>query len=195
MEFSKVYTAPGVYNRQEVAKGPQNIFVDVVLLEKSSTQTLYQLNAEAVQKPIDYQTIKTNFLTMRHDAFIKMGTVQTVKRKSKMVVLDDGNTVTYNYLIVVSSPHHFIADSLNDHECSAALQTLIDALRTRKPASSALAKTEKNCADPKKTVTYSSQQPQATHDIEKLAQPSLQTSAHPSQGNLSSFNKLYEVQV
>lgn len=113
----------------------QHFFAEVVLLDKTQealNPLLYQLKKEAICGNDDLASIPKEFVNIQQDAFMMVGEVVGFDKKKKFITLSNGNTVSYNYLIVAANPQSSYTEVELNREFSDGLQSLIDALRVKK---------------------------------------------------------------
>lgn len=105
--------------------------VDFVLLD-TTTHTVggiaYQLVKEIIFSDEELKAIKQGTYQFPKTPFAPLGEVKEVKHQSKQLVMTDGNTVHYSYLVVVKGTK----PSMMSFEFLAAIYTLVDALRVQK---------------------------------------------------------------
>ena len=204
MEFGKVYYVGADYKDFKRTPGPVNMIIDIVLLDKTQNAlkpVLYQLKSNSFIDKNDLIAIKQNFLSLqRDDAFQIIGEVSSVDKKNKRIYLSEQNTVTYTHLIMVSGNKQAIFGSTHDSEFFAGLQALVDALRLRTTASSALSENQRRGKAPKKgkstQISLADERSDPEKDIEKIAHPTLsQEQNNQASPDLSNNKRLYEVQV
>lgn len=119
------------YNDPRPSFNQQTRIIDLVLLDTTSHSTggqAYQLLKEVTFTEDEMKDIKTGNFALPRNPFSPLGSVNQVKLQSKQLVLEDGNTIQYQHLVVVTGTH----PSLMSYEFLAALFTLIDALRVQK---------------------------------------------------------------
>lgn len=103
----------------------RHLFAEVVLLNSSDPNLescLYQLKKDQSPTDEDVQGLKQGILALQGDPFIMLGVIQHIDRQKKHIVLDNGNLVSYKYLIMLGGPKKEGAPFLE------SLQTLLYAL-------------------------------------------------------------------
>jgi NADH dehydrogenase FAD-containing subunit len=109
------------------------IFAEVVLIDKTydaSQPQVYQLKDSMTLFNDDSLDWNTAIHRLPRDAFVCLGQAVTIDKQKKQINLVTKNTVSYNYLIIVSGskPNH----TQNEEKFSAGVQTLADALRVKR---------------------------------------------------------------
>lgn len=137
MDLFKPAVIIGVNFKDLQGSQPANqfLFAEVVLIDKTTEglqPLLFQLKKEAVLGNNDLTTFNKDMISVQDDAFMMVGQVETIDKKKKLIRLSNGNTVSYNHLIVASGSKH---NSLPADQCKEfvdGLQALIDGLRLKK---------------------------------------------------------------
>lgn len=102
----------------------------VVFIDKShdnATSQLYQLKDNVLS--LDSITSSNGTPLTPHDAFLHIGEVAFINKKSKEVHLKNQNVVAYDYLVVVAGQRSLF--NIRQEEFSAGLQALCDAIRVK----------------------------------------------------------------
>lgn len=148
MDLSKVFII-GV-DFKDRRGGPEwehRLFAEVVVIDKTDSNTkplLYQLKDTVLPLEKQLPFLKQGFHPAAHDAFVVLGDVELIDKKSKQIVLNNKNVVSYNYLIIASGSRSNFYNSAHEAEFIAGLQALVDALRFRKKVESSLNPSSKN---------------------------------------------------
>jgi hypothetical protein len=119
------------YNDPRPSFSQQTRIVDFVLLDTTSQSIggqAYQLLKDITFTEDEMKDIKKGNFNLPRNPFSPLGTVKEVKLTPKQLILDDGNTIQYQHLVVVRGTH----PSLMSYEFLSALYTLVDALRVQK---------------------------------------------------------------
>lgn len=143
MDFDNRAFIVGVnLNDLESTPSGQNIFAEVVLIDKSNDvlqPLLYQLKSDALKHQNDFLSLgKQAFITMEDNAFAMIGEVITINKNKKQIYLKNEITVSYKYLILASGLKQSMIASTHDDELSAGLHTLMRAIRVRNNIPTAL---------------------------------------------------------
>ncbi len=122
MEFSRSIVYKVEFKDMTPKSLPENLHSEVVLLDRSQDPlqpVLYQLCK-------DINEIKASHtIQLDKDAFSPLGLVLSIDRTRKQIILENGTTVTYMYMIVATGPRHLPPSS------AAGFKTLLEALRMR----------------------------------------------------------------
>jgi hypothetical protein len=109
------------------------IFAEVVLIDKTH-DTLHPLVYELKHSmlPLDLDPSGWNAVIHKlpRDAFVCLGQATTLDKQKKQILLSAGNTVSYNYLIIVAGSKSTSPES--EDEFSRGVQTLVGALRVKR---------------------------------------------------------------
>lgn len=119
------------YNDLRPAFNQQTRIIDFVLLDTTDRETggqAYQLLKDVTFSDDEMKEIKKGNVNLPRNPFSPLGSVKQVKLDGKQLILDDGNTIQYQHLVVVKGTH----PSMMSYEFLSALFTLIDALRVQK---------------------------------------------------------------
>ncbi len=198
MDISKAQSISGDYrDRRSSTNWESLIFAEVVFLDKthaSAKPRLYQLKDSALSDSPP-PLINSNAFSFSGEAFVLLGEMTTIDKKKKQIQLSNKNTVSYQYLVIVSGSKPIL--TFQEPEFAVGLQTLVDALRvkTKIPPSFPMLdrnpfqkNTAKCCAAPQKDIfPY----------IEKFVQPNADSAGSISGSfDLNALNKrLYEIQL
>lgn len=136
MEYIKTIIVGVGYKDLQRTSSSQHFFAEVVLIDKTQealSPALYQLKKEAICGKDDLTSLPRDFASMQRDAFLMVGEVVHIDKKKKFINLSNGDTVSYNHLIVASGKNGTPFSSFEQNkEFSDALQALIDALKIKK---------------------------------------------------------------
>ncbi len=148
MEFGQKSNIEGVFleNMLKNPGVPTHTLAEIILIDKSKSvikPVLYTIKKETLVDMDDYIQLKQNgYYSIDRNAFLLIGEVANIDKKSKIVLLHNGNTVGYTHLIMASGiypPPHTCA---KDEEFIAGLHALLDALRIRKNLPEAISSPE-----------------------------------------------------
>ena len=120
---------------------PDDISATIILIEKAHPSCL-PLVYRCQHDNLPY--LERDHFLVEKEAFQLIGEMVELDKQKKSLLLRTGNSVFYKYLVTVSSPA-FLMGTEQQQEFSAALNSLIDALRLQNkvlPAPSAKASTE-----------------------------------------------------
>jgi hypothetical protein len=113
------------------SKTDERIEADIVLLHKKDSSLyptiLYQLPNGILDPHSPAESIRNAFFS-HHRTFVPLGSILTLNKKLKQVVLGDGSLVLYKYLIIVFDPDsdEFYRDQ--HQQFTPGVSALIDAL-------------------------------------------------------------------
>jgi len=182
----------------------RHTLVDVVIIDKTGRDGLnplvYQLEEDmATLLATDVSEVDT-LLRSHENPFLLMGEMVKMDRPKKKITLSNGNTIVYQYLIMVTGAL-VETSSGNREEFAAGVQALLDALKLQAQVPSHFATAQSDDA----TLTESDSrmivvEPTAQHsicDVEQIAQESISGNEMPEGFHFSvtSGKRLFEVQV
>lgn len=136
MEYERLSANRVDMNRFDPESIPQNIFANIVVVDKSH-EGIFPI-AYQFQHDIDYTDdalmhFDSHHMDFSHDAFLMLGEIEVLSKSQKVIILRRGGTIHYKHLIVISHANYPSQGSVSQQrEFVAALQTLVDALRTQK---------------------------------------------------------------
>ncbi len=110
----------------------QHAHVEVALIDRSQHGVfhhVFQLNNSAIINIDQIDRLKQEIANLDRDAFTFIGEAIQVDMDKKMILLSGNNTITFRYLIVVSSPFH--AGEFNAFLTALKDSLLLEALNAR----------------------------------------------------------------
>lgn len=203
MELAKTYQINPHYKDQRTSLNWQMVqFADVVFVDKtrqSSPPLVYRLNEAKLPLDEALRMSKAQSQYFSHDCFEVVGELAEIDRKSKHIILDNKNLLTYTYLVVIlgSKP----SQTTIDQELINALQALNDALKMKPKIPSSFHQGKKSpFALPSKSDEISasaSDEHSSPKPLGEIVNPCI----HPSNQNEMTINlrgykeRLYEVHL
>jgi len=134
MAYTKVLILGGGFAGLNAAKALGNTKFDVWLIDKTNHHLfqplLYQV-ASAALSPGDIAVPIREILSAYENVTVLMGQVERIDKEKKEVVLQNGDRVGYEYLIVALGARHSYFGNDAWEEFAPGLKTLPDALRIR----------------------------------------------------------------
>lgn len=134
MDFSRPFSISVDYkDRRSSPAWDLRIFAEVVLIDKThdALQPLvYQLKDTMLPQdnaPLDWNAA---IHKLPRDAFVCLGQAVTIDKQKKQILLNTKDSVSYNYLIIVSGSKP--TQVHNEEKFSAGVHTLVGALRVKK---------------------------------------------------------------
>lgn len=135
MDFSKNFSISTDYkDRKAPLEWDQRILAKVILIDKTTTSTrpsIYQLKDNALDFPKHNALWKLDHNAILNDAFVFLGEALRIDKKNKQIFLEKNQIVSYQYLVVAWGSKPTFYGCQQEHEFSAGIQALIDALRVR----------------------------------------------------------------
>lgn len=204
MEFERVIISRVDPQEHREPVTSEHIFAEVVFLNKthhSLQPLLYQLNEEHLENMDQIANSPQIMPThVEKEAFTLVGEVLSINKKKKEIYLNNQNTITYRYLIVVGSANNHPSNTLTtEAQFTGGIHTLIDALRMRENVLLSIPTVDlgKKKNDPHRVKIYSTQDISAEKSLDHVARrgmgPSLKEMI--SLSLVQSEKKLYEVQL
>ena len=131
MDISKIL----LNNRESnyIQNNSHYLAADVILIDKSQGNVppiLYQLKKEEFDQIDQFYTKSGDYFFQ--NPFTRIGIINSIEETKKMITLDDGSTVSYNYLIVIFEYSDNEINYLQEEIFKTSLHTLIDAICLRK---------------------------------------------------------------
>lgn len=114
----------------------QHLYIEVAFIDNSHRilkPVLFQLKNESI-KLKDLLSLSNELMELKKEAFISLGEIDFMDKKKKLIILATQQTVSYNYLILVTGTEH-IGIKAQEEGLYNGFQTLIHALRIRKVSS------------------------------------------------------------
>lgn len=132
MELSRAFRISTDYKDKTTPNWDTLLFVEVVFVDNThpaNNPMLYQLSNRDLSLEQILNISKSGPHAFSREAFVLVGEIQYIDKKKKQVSLTNKNIVAYNHLVIASGKKPVL--SFKDHELSAALQALTDALRVK----------------------------------------------------------------
>ncbi|HEY4255501.1 MAG TPA: NAD(P)/FAD-dependent oxidoreductase [Chlamydiales bacterium] len=134
MAYTKVVILGGGFGGLNVAKTLGSTKFDVWLIDKTNHHLfqplLYQV-ASASLSPADIAVPIREILSAHENVTVLMGQVEKIDKEKKEIVLQNGDRVSYEYLVVALGARHSYFGRDDWEEFAPGLKTLPDALRIR----------------------------------------------------------------
>ncbi len=176
MDFSQVFIPRAEFRDFRKGLASQHCHSEVVIIDRSPTgaaHQVYQLKAEYMNFCDNLSYLRQEFQRLDHDAFIVMGELQEVAMAKKVIVLTNGNVITYKYLILFNGNEQPIELETALHALKDAL--LIDAINIKDKLKVALSPyTPFGISMPNETPSHTYSSNQDSNSIDKVAQPLMQ---------------------
>ena len=192
MDLSKVYIIGAEFKDLNSTRSTQHFYAEVILIDRSLPEakpTLYQLTPEPNLQE-DLKAIKQGIITLSEDAFVTVGEVKQINKATKTIILTNGNTVTYKYLILANRNPN---TSLKQDEFLSSLNTLFYALLLSKTLPTI--NTNLEAKDKNSTFAYTDTV-KTQKSIEKIVNTNLANDdICPSTSSHTPHQKICEIQV
>ena len=194
MDFStKVFIIGPDFKDLSPSMAKRNIYAEVVLIDRlhpDSQPALYQLNNGSAEE--DLKAIKQGIISLQSDAFVMVGEVVSINKKSKTIILSNENTVTYKYLIIANAGRHQHVHG--GEEFNSSLNTLFYALLMSKKIPNSFSTTEnKKELDSARLSQVGPQEAQAA--IEKIVNSNLSKDNTSHGAPIGGPQKICEIQM
>lgn len=198
MDISKAFNVGGDYrDRKAPVNWESRLFAEVVFLDKTNPDAkpqLYQLKDSEISHTPPL-IIKANAISFSRDAFVLLGEVAIIDKKKKQILLTNKNTISYQYLVIVSGSKPIL--SYQDPEFGPGLKALVDALRMKPEIPTALATAKKEHLKKAPHKNNPASQEDSATPIGQVVHPQIASAGTKSISlDLNALNKrLYEVQL
>lgn len=134
MRNPRVVVVGGGFGGLQCVKSLKNTNFDITLIDKRNHHLfqplLYQV-ATASLSPADIAAPLREIFHNQENATVLMGDVQTVNLKKKQVVLQNGDLIRYDYLVLAPGAHHSYFGHTKWSKSAPGLKTLMDAITLR----------------------------------------------------------------
>ncbi|MGD2169776.1 MAG: NAD(P)/FAD-dependent oxidoreductase [Chlamydiota bacterium] len=134
MSYTRVVIIGGGFGGLNAAKSLGNSNLDVLLVDKTNHHLfqplLYQV-ASAALSPADIATPIREILKPFSNETVVMGHVVKIEKEKKQIQLANGDTISYDFLIVAIGAHHSYFGHDEWQANAPGLKTLVDALKIR----------------------------------------------------------------
>lgn len=139
MDYQPLHTNRVDFNKFDPDPLKQNLCVNVIIVDHSRGGIFpeaFQFRYDVEYTDETFSKLDPNAFRVDRDSFVNLGDIDTIHKKSRVVILRNGNTVSYNHLIIISDKKSSFLGSLPQHEeFIAAYCALIDAVKTQKKLS------------------------------------------------------------
>jgi NADH:ubiquinone reductase (H+-translocating) len=134
MSVTKVVVLGGGFGGINAAKALGSSKLDVWVIDKTNHHLfqplLYQV-ATAALSPADIAVPIREILSPYENITVLMGEVSSIDKQKKMVILKNGDEISYEYLIVALGARHSYFGKDDWEQYAPGLKTLVDALKIR----------------------------------------------------------------
>ena len=134
MNLKKLIIIGGGFGGLNVALKLKNAPVEITLIDKKNHHLfqplLYQV-ASAALSPADIATPLREIFANQKNATVIMGTVESIDKKKREIVLVNGDHIPYDYLVVAAGARHSYFGNDQWEPLAPGLKTITDALKIR----------------------------------------------------------------
>lgn len=134
MIYTRVVIIGGGFAGINCAQTLKKANLDVILMDKKNHHLfqplLYQV-ASAALSPADIATPLREIFATQTNTTVLMGTVESVDKKNKEVILINGDHVPYDYLVLAPGARHSYFGNDQWEPLAPGLKTITDALKIR----------------------------------------------------------------
>lgn len=134
MRNRRIIVVGGGFGGLQCIKSLKNTNFEITLIDKKNHHLfqplLYQV-ATASLSPADIAVSLREIFHNQENATILMGDVQAVHLKRKQVVLQNGDLIRYDYLVLAPGAHHSYFGHAKWSKSAPGLKTLMDAITLR----------------------------------------------------------------
>ena len=134
MIYTKVVVIGGGFGGLNVVKSLKKSHLEVFLIDKKNHHLfqplLYQV-ASAALSPADIATPLREIFSMQKNTTVMMGTVQKIKKDEKKILLENGETISYDFLVIAIGARHSYFGKNEWEPLAPGLKTIKDALKIR----------------------------------------------------------------
>lgn len=134
MRKPRLVVVGGGFGGLQCIKSLKNTNFDITLIDKRNHHLfqplLYQV-ATASLSPADIAVPLREIFHNQENVTVLMGDVQTVNLKKKQVVLQNGDLIGYDYLVLAPGAHHSYFGHKKWSKSAPGLKTLMDAITLR----------------------------------------------------------------
>ena len=188
MEFSNLYVPRSEFKDYRKGLSTQHSYADVVIIDRSPTgakNQVYQLKSDIFNYD-NLSQIRFEFQRLNRDAFIAMGDLLEMKTSDKTILLTNGDTVTYKYLILFNGNEQPIELETSLHALKDAL--LIEAINVKE-------KLNKAPVSPYIAPYFAAKSDSQPNSVEKVAQPCMQQQGENNIDLGANARSLCQVQI
>ncbi|WP_194848211.1 NAD(P)/FAD-dependent oxidoreductase [Candidatus Neptunochlamydia vexilliferae] len=134
MIYTRVVIVGGGFGGLNCAKTLKKANLDVLLIDKKNHHLfqplLYQV-ASAALSPADIATPLREIFADQKNTTVIMGTVDQVDKKNRKLLLQNGDEVPYDYLVIGTGARHSYFGNDQWEPLAPGLKTVVDALKIR----------------------------------------------------------------
>lgn len=134
MIYTRVVIIGGGFGGINCAQTLKKANLDVLLIDKKNHHLfqplLYQV-ASAALSPADIATPLREIFANQLNTTVLMGTVETIDKKNKEVILVNGDHIPYDYLVLAPGARHSYFGNDQWEPLAPGLKTITDALKIR----------------------------------------------------------------
>lgn len=134
MIFTKVVVIGGGFAGLNVIQPLRKANLDILLIDKKNHHLfqplLYQV-ASAALSPADIATPLREIFSTQKNTSVIMGTVEKIEKEKKQIMLANGDTITYDYLVIAPGARHSYFGNDQWEPLAPGLKTITDALQIR----------------------------------------------------------------
>lgn len=146
MSYTKVVIIGGGFGGLNAAKALKNASLDIVLLDRTNHHLfqplLYQV-ATAALSPGEIAYPIREIFRQQKNTMVIMGEATSIDKENKQVILANGDTVHYDYLILAVGARHSYFGNDQWEPFAPGLKTVSDALKIRERILSSFEKAER----------------------------------------------------
>ncbi len=147
MSYPKVVIIGGGFGGINVVKALKRAKIDLLMIDKKNHHLfqplLYQV-ASATLSPADIATPLREILRHQKNTTVMMGEVHIVNKAKKEIVLINGKTFNYDYLVIAAGSSHFYFGNEQWKPFAPGLKTIVDALYIREKILTSFEKAERS---------------------------------------------------
>jgi len=134
MIYTRAVIIGGGFGGLTAAKALSKANIDVLLIDKKNHHLfqplLYQV-ASAALSPADIATPLREIFSRQKNTTVIMGTVESINKQSRQIVLANGDEIPYDYLLIATGASHSYFGNDQWAPLAPGLKTVVDALKIR----------------------------------------------------------------
>lgn len=134
MIYTRVVIIGGGFGGLNCVKTLSRANFDVLLIDKKNHHLfqplLYQV-ATAALSPADIATPLREIVATQNNTTVLMGTVETIDKKKRELILVNGDHIPYDYLVIATGARHSYFGNDQWEPLAPGLKTITDALKIR----------------------------------------------------------------
>lgn len=146
MTYTRLVIIGGGFGGLNVAKTLGNAKMDILLIDKKNHHLfqplLYQV-ASAALSPADIAMPLREILRANRNTTVLMGDVVDIDKEKRLVILGNGDTFGYDYLVIATGARHSYFGNDQWEPMAPGLKTLLDALQIRERLLTSFEKAER----------------------------------------------------